>query len=156
TALASSYTPETRANVTLTIYEWLADIAAVNYFVDHAPSSSDPSALARAAFPAAQNEATSNTILSERVKLDAKGEAASLALPAGFAIIGPAINDTIYHPENVRKNVAAVNGQRCPPPTGQGGISKEGDVQQAAATAIGIVVPTPATPTACFATATPA
>jgi hypothetical protein len=40
---------------------------------------------------------------------------------------------------------------RCPPPQGAGAISEEGDVQQAAASAVGITVPPPQTPTACTA-----
>jgi hypothetical protein len=109
------YSLEVKKNVTIIIYEWLADIAAVNKFVDTVGFTTDPkliSVMAAAAYPAAKNEGASNTIISSEVTLDATGEAASKALPAKFNIIGPAINDTIFHPENVKKNVAAVNAQR--------------------------------------------
>jgi hypothetical protein len=39
---------------------------------------------------------------------------------------------------------------RCAPPQGKGAISLEGDVQQAAALAVGITVPPPQTPVACY------
>ena len=42
---------------------------------------------------------------------------------------------------------------RCPPPQGAGAISQEGDVQAAAASAVGITVSPPQTPTACTAVA---
>lgn len=109
------YSPATKANVTAQIFEWLSDIDRVNFFVDTVLLYNDPkiiSAMAAAALPAAMNEGTSNTIISKEVVLDASGEAASKALPPKFDVIGPAINDTIYQPENVRRNVAAVNGQR--------------------------------------------
>ena len=38
---------------------------------------------------------------------------------------------------------------RCPPPQGNDAISQEGAVQAAAASAVGITVPPPATPAAC-------
>lgn len=68
--------------------------------------------MAKIAFAAAQEESTSNTVLLSEVKLDAKGEAASKALVPGFNVIGPAINDTIYQPQNVKRNVDIVNEQR--------------------------------------------
>lgn len=109
------YSPTVKANVTATIYEWLSDIERVNFFVDTVTKETDfkiISSMAAAALPAAMNEGTSNSILLSEVALDASGEAASKALPASFSIIGPAINDTIYQPQNVKKKVAAVNGQR--------------------------------------------
>jgi hypothetical protein len=112
---SQEYSLEVKKNVTITIAEWLADIDVVNKFVDTVGNTTDPkliSVMAAVAYPAAMGEGTSNTIISEEVTLDATGEAASKALPAKFNIIGPAINDTIFHPENVKKNVAAVNGQR--------------------------------------------
>lgn len=39
---------------------------------------------------------------------------------------------------------------RCAPLRGEGAISLEGDVQQAAASAVGITVPPPQTPVACY------
>ena len=114
-AAAGGVSPQVKANVTATIYKWLSDIEVVNNFVDTASSSEDPktiSSQAAVAFVAAMDEGASNTILHQEVMLDASGEVAYQALMPKFAIIGPAINDTIYHPENLAKNVAAVNAAR--------------------------------------------
>ncbi|KAI3390504.1 hypothetical protein diail_9494, partial [Diaporthe ilicicola] len=115
-----------------TIQKWVNDIAAVNSFVDTAgqlKSNKDISDAAAKAFVAAQDEGTSNTDLGKDVQLDASGLAASKALLNQFNIIGPAINDTISNPQNLQKNLDAINGARCPPPAGKGAISEEAAVQ---------------------------
>lgn len=98
-----------------TIQNWLNDIAAVNNFVDTAgqlQNNQDISDAASQAFVAAQDEGTSNTDLGNDVQLDASGLAASQALQDQFNIIGPAINDTISNPQNLQKNLDAINGAR--------------------------------------------
>ncbi|KAI7774343.1 hypothetical protein LA080_008869 [Diaporthe eres] len=135
-----------------TIQNWLNDIAAVNSFVDTAgqlQNNQDISDAAAQAFVAAQDEGTSNTDLGNDVQLDASGLAASQALQDQFNIIGPAINDTISNPQNLQKNLDAINGARCPPPAGNGAIFEEAAVQQSAAAAAGIQAATPALPNAC-------
>ncbi|KUJ18912.1 uncharacterized protein LY89DRAFT_732451 [Mollisia scopiformis] len=151
---SDGYSASVKKNVTEQIAIWQSAIDTVNNFVDtvliFANDSTEVSKMAVVAFAAAQEESSSNTILSDEVQIDASGEAASKALVPGFNIIGPAINDTIYQPQNVKKNVDTVNEERCAPPRGKGAISLEGDVQQAAASAVGIIVPPPQTPVACY------
>jgi hypothetical protein len=104
-----------KANVTAQISKWLGDIESVNNFVDTVGSVTDPvviSSMAATAFVAAQDEGASNTILQQDVTLDASGQAAAKALLGQFNIIGPAINDTIFNPGNVQKNLNAINGAR--------------------------------------------
>jgi hypothetical protein len=112
----AQYSAATKQNVTEQIALWQAAIDTVNNFVDtvllFASDPSEVSNMAKVAFAAAQEESSSNTILSSEVKLDAKGEAASKELVPGFNVIGPAINNTIYQPQNVKKNVDTVNGER--------------------------------------------
>jgi hypothetical protein len=170
-ASAQVVSPQVKANVSAQIDKWLSDIKSVNTFVDTVGSVTNAatiSSMAATAFVAAQNEGASNTILQQDVTLDASGRAAAQALLGQFNIIGPAINDTIFNPGNVQKNLDAINGarycyltqletyslltalpSRCPPPQGSGAISQEGDVQAAAALAVGITVSPPQTPTAC-------
>ncbi|CZR51418.1 uncharacterized protein PAC_01294 [Phialocephala subalpina] len=153
-AAAKVVSAQVKANVSAQIDKWLSDIESVNTFVDTVGSVTNPaiiSSMAATAFVAAQNEGASNTILQQDVTLDACGQAAAQALIGQFNIIGPAINDTIFNPGNVKKNLDAINGARCPPPQGAGAISQEGDVQAAAASAVGIAVSPPQTPTACTA-----
>lgn len=105
----------TQQKVAGTIQNWLNDIAAVNNFVDTAgqlQNNQDISDAAAQAFVAAQDEGTSNTDLGNDVQLDASGLAASQALLDQFNIIGPAINDTITNPQNLQKNLDAINGAR--------------------------------------------
>lgn len=105
----------TQQKVAGTIQNWLNDIAAVNNFVDTAgqlKNNQDISDAAAQAFVAAQDEGTSNTDLGNDVQLDASGLAASQALQDQFNIIGPAINDTITNPQNLQKNLDAINGAR--------------------------------------------
>lgn len=105
----------TQQKVAGTIQNWLNDIAAVNSFVDTAgqlQNNQDISDAAAQAFVAAQDEGTSNTDLGNDVQLDASGLAASQALQDQFNIIGPAINDTISNPQNLQKNLDAINGAR--------------------------------------------
>lgn len=105
----------TQQKVAGTIQNWLNDIAAVNNFVDTAgqlQNNQDISDAAAQAFVAAQDEGTSNTDLGNDVQLDASGLAASQALQDQFNIIGPAINDTITNPQNLQKNLDAINGAR--------------------------------------------
>ncbi|KIN06866.1 hypothetical protein OIDMADRAFT_46790 [Oidiodendron maius Zn] len=145
---------QVKANVSAQINKWLHDIKSVNNFVDtvgNVTNSTLISSMAATAFIAAQNEGASNTILQNDVKLDACGQAAAEALVGQFNIIGPAINDTISNPGNLQKNLDAINGARCPPPRGAGAISEEGEVQAAAALAVGIKVHPPQTPTVCNA-----
>lgn len=111
--------------VTTSIEKWLQDIQAVNTFVDTAgglQSAQEISAAASTAFVAAQDEGTQNDALQKLVQLDASGLSAAQDLLNQFNIIGPAINDTISNPQNVQKNIAAINGARyvnvpsMPPP----------------------------------------
>lgn len=105
----------TQQKVAGTIQNWLNDIAAVNNFVDTAgqlQNNQDISDAAAQAFVAAQDEGTSNTDLGNDVQLDASGLAAAQALQDQFNIIGPAINDTISNPQNLQKNLDAINGAR--------------------------------------------
>jgi hypothetical protein len=151
-AAPTGVSPQVKAKVTTQINKWLSDIESVNTFVDTVGKVTDPatiSSLAAKAFVAAQDEGASNTILQQDVTLDASGKAAAQALVGQFNIIGPAINDTVSNPANLQKNLNAINGARCPPPKGAGAISEEGDVQAAAALAVGITVSPPQTPTAC-------
>lgn len=104
-----------KAKVAATIDQWLNDINTVNNFVDtvgKVPDSEQISCMASEAFVAAQNEGTSNTDLQNDVTLDASGQAAAKALLGQFNIIGPAINDTIFNPGNLQKNLDAINGAR--------------------------------------------
>jgi hypothetical protein len=106
---------QVKANVSAQIDKWLGDIKSVNTFVDTVGSVTDPaviSSMAATAFVAAQNEGVSNTVLQQDVTLDASGLAAAQALIGQFNIIGPAINDTIFNPGNVQKNLDAINGAR--------------------------------------------
>jgi hypothetical protein len=106
---------QVKANVSAQIDKWLCDIKSVNTFVDIVGSVTDPaviSSMAATAFVAAQNEGVSNTVLQQDVTLDASGLAAAQALIGQFNIIGPAINDTIFNPGNVQKNLDAINGAR--------------------------------------------
>jgi len=151
-AAAGAVSAQLKAKVSATIHQWLKDIITVNNFVDTVGSITDPaiiSSMAATTFVAAQNEGTSNADLQKDVTLDASGQAAAQALLGQFDIIGPAINDTIFNPGNLQKNLDAINGARCPPPQGADAISQEGAVQAAAASAVGIRIPPPATPTAC-------
>ncbi|KAK8057924.1 hypothetical protein PG996_011861 [Apiospora saccharicola] len=99
-----------------TITAWQNAIKGVNTFVDNVLKEKDPkvvSSMAATAFKSAQVEGDSNTALQADVKnLDASGTQAAQALLAQFNIIGPAINDTIANPQNVVKNVGAINGAR--------------------------------------------
>lgn len=102
-------------DVTASITKWLADIQAVNTFVDTAGSLTNAqqiSSAASTAFVSAQDEGTQNTALQKLVQLDASGQAAAQDLLNQFNIIGPAINDTISNPQNLQKNLAAINGAR--------------------------------------------
>ena len=104
-----------QAKVQGTINSWLGDINTVNNFVDTVGGLQDPaqiSQLAATAFKSAQDEGASNTALQKDVQLDAQGLDAAKALLGQFNIIGPAINDTIFNPGNVKKNLAAINGAR--------------------------------------------
>lgn len=101
--------------VSTDINKWLADIQAVNTFVDTAgtlQSDQEISNAAATAFVAAQDEGTQNDNLAKAVKLDSLGLAANKDLASQFAIIGPAINDTITNPQNLQKNLDAINGAR--------------------------------------------
>eukprot|EP00918_Siedleckia_nematoides_P055180 GHVU01120358.1.p1 GENE.GHVU01120358.1~~GHVU01120358.1.p1 ORF type:complete len:179 (+),score=24.68 GHVU01120358.1:68-604(+) len=151
--LSDKYSTQVKRNVTEQIQIWQNAIDTVNTFVDTVLLVTDPaevSRMAATAFAAAQNEQTSNAILSGEITLDASGEAASKALIPQFGVIGPAINETIYQPQNVQKNVDTINKQRCAPPRGEDAISREGCVQEAAASAVGILILPPKTPIACY------
>lgn len=114
-ARAKAISPEVKANVSATINQWLSDIQAVNTFVDTVRSCENPTAIssqAADAFKAAQNEGVSNSILQQDVTLDNSGKTAAQALLAQFNIIGPAINDTIFNPNNLNRNLDAINGAR--------------------------------------------
>lgn len=114
-ANASAAAAGSAQDVTASITKWLADIQAVNTFVDTAGSLTDAqqiSSAASTAFVAAQDEGTQNTALQKLVTLDASGQAAAQDLLNQFNIIGPAINDTISNPQNLQKNLAAINGAR--------------------------------------------
>lgn len=155
-AQAVAVSAEVKANVTAQIAKWQNDIKAVNTFVDTVGKVTDSatiSSMAATAFVAAQNEGASNTILQQDVKLSGAGAAAAKALTGQFNIIGPAINDTISNPQNLQKNLDAINGARCPPPQGGGAIGQEGAVQLAAGQAVGIKVAPPELPSACTAAA---
>ncbi|KAJ4389710.1 hypothetical protein N0V93_007182 [Gnomoniopsis smithogilvyi] len=136
------------------VNQWLQDIKDVNTFVDTAlnlKSAQDISDAASTAFVAAQDEGTQNDNLAAAVQLDSLGALANKDLANQFGIIGPAINDTIFNPQNLQKNLDAINGARCPPPVGDGAILEEGAVQQAAAQAVGAVADAPEIPQACNA-----
>lgn len=97
------------------INKWLQDIQAVNDFVDTAgnlKSNQEISDAAATAFVAAQDEGTQNDNLQKLTQLDASGLAAATDLLNQFGIIGPAINDTISNPQNLQKNLDAINGAR--------------------------------------------
>lgn len=105
----------TQQQVAGTIQQWLNDIATVNNFVDTAGQLTDAqqiSDFASQTFIAAQDEGTSNTALQQAVQLDASGLSAAQDLLNQFNIIGPAINDTISNPQNLQKNLDAINGAR--------------------------------------------
>jgi hypothetical protein len=65
---------------------------------------------------------------------------------------GTAVSHLLAYPKFTHVNYLTF---RCPPPVGAGAISEEGDVQAAAAKAVGITVPPPALPTACNAITAP-
>lgn len=115
---AAGANPAAAQQVTASIDKWLQDIQAVNNFVDTAgslQSAQEISAAASTAFVAAQDEGTQNDALQKLVQLDASGLSAAQDLQNQFKIIGPAINDTISNPQNVQKNIAAINGARYVP-----------------------------------------
>lgn len=163
--------------VSSAIDSWLQDIKDVNTFVDTAANlknAQDISDAAATAFVAAQDEGTQNDNLAKLANLDASGLAANQDLLNQFNIIGPAINDTISNPQNLQKNLDAINGARydypscasflnypckstlannvnysCPPPVGNGAIFEEGAVQQSAALDAGVQAALPELPDAC-------
>lgn len=95
--------------------QWLQDIKDVNTFVDTAlnlKSDQEISDAATTAFAAAQDEGTQNDNLAGAVQLDSLGALANKDLANQFGIIGPAINDTIFNPQNLQKNLDAINGAR--------------------------------------------
>jgi chromosome condensin MukBEF ATPase and DNA-binding subunit MukB len=144
--------PALVANVSAAIARWLDDIEAVNNFVDTAINSQSLAAVsgqASAALVAAQNEGASLAILQADVPLGPAGQAAALALPGQFAIIGPAIQDVITNPQNLQQDLNLINGARCPPPRGKDAIAQESAVQQGAAMAVGLTVSPPPLPAAC-------
>lgn len=97
------------------VNQWLQDIKDVNTFVDTAAglqSDQEISDAAKTAFVAAQDEGTQNDNLAAAVKLDSLGALANKDLANQFGIIGPAINDTIFNPQNLQKNLDAINGAR--------------------------------------------
>lgn len=98
--------------------QWLQDIKDVNTFVDTAlnlKSDQEISDAAATAFTAAQDEGTQNDNLAGAVQLDSLGALANKDLANQFGIIGPAINDTIFNPQNLQKNLDAINGARYDP-----------------------------------------
>lgn len=106
---------QTQQQVADTIQKWLTDIATVNNFVDTAGQLTDAqqiSDFAAQTLVAAQDEGTSNDALQKAVQLDASGLSAAQDLLNQFNIIGPAINDTVTNPQNLQKNLAAINGAR--------------------------------------------
>lgn len=112
---AASNSSAVAQQVLTTINKWLSDIEAVNTFVDTAGQLKSNQAISKAAataFVAAQDEGVSNSALQTDVQLDATGLAAAKDLLNQFSIIGPAINDTISNPQNLQKNLAAINGAR--------------------------------------------
>lgn len=112
---AQAVSAATQQQVAGTIQQWLADIATVNNFVDTAGQMTDAqqiSQFAAATLVAAQDEGTSNTALQQAVQLDASGLSAAQDLLNQFNIIGPAINDTVTNPQNLQKNLAAINAAR--------------------------------------------
>lgn len=97
------------------VNQWLQDIKDVNTFVDTAlnlKSNQEISDAATTAFAAAQDEGTQNDNLAGAVQLDSLGALANKDLANQFGIIGPAINDTIFNPQNLQKNLDAINGAR--------------------------------------------
>lgn len=97
------------------IDKWLQDIQAVNDFVDTAgqlDNNQDISDAAATALVAAQDEGVENDNLQKLVDLDASGLAAATDLLNQFNIIGPAIQDTVDNPQNLQKNLDAINGAR--------------------------------------------
>lgn len=114
-AATQAVSAATQQQVASTIQKWLTDIATVNNFVDTAGAMTNAqqiSSFAAQTFVAAQDEGTSNTALQQAVQLDASGLSAAQDLLNQFNIIGPAINDTITNPQNLQKNLAAINGAR--------------------------------------------
>lgn len=114
-AANASVNAATQQQVSSTIQKWLSDIATVNNFVDTASQLTDAkqiSDFAAQTFVAAQDEGASNTALQQAVQLDASGLSAAQDLLNQFNIIGPAINDTISNPQNLQKNLDAINGAR--------------------------------------------
>lgn len=102
-------------SVSAAIDAWLKDIKAVNTFVDTTANLTDPAAITAAAttaLVAAQDEGVQNDALKSLANLDASGLAANTDLANQFNIIGPAIKDTIANPQNLQKNLAAINGAR--------------------------------------------
>lgn len=100
------------------VNQWLQDIKDVNTFVDTAltlKSNQEISDAAATAFTAAQDEGTQNDNLAGAVQLDSIGALANKDLANQFGIIGPAINDTIFNPQNLQKNLDAINGARYVP-----------------------------------------
>lgn len=117
TAMANGTTTQQQQQVTAAIDAWLRDIQAVNTFVDTAGAlgADQPQAVSDAAataLVAAKDEGTQNDALAALVALDASGRAAAADLANQFGIIGPAIEDTVANPQNVQKNLDAINGAR--------------------------------------------
>lgn len=102
-------------DVSDSINTWLQDIKDVNTFVDTAASlknDNDISAAAATALVAAQDEGVQNTALAGLATLDASGLSANADLLNQFNIIGPAIQDTVDNPQNLQKNLDAINAAR--------------------------------------------
>jgi len=111
---AANASGDTQA-VSDSINKWLKDIEAVNKFVDTAGTLKDNAAISKAAstaLVAAKDEGVNNDALANLTTLDASGKSANKGLAAQFAIIGPAIKDTVSNPQNLKKNLAAINGAR--------------------------------------------
>lgn len=102
-------------DVSAAIDKWLQDIKAVNKFVDTAgglKSDADITNAAKTALKAAMDEGTQNDALASLTTLDSAGAAANKDLAGQFNIIGPAIKDTTTNPQNLQKNLNAINGAR--------------------------------------------
>lgn len=112
---ANANADDTAQQVTDAINTWLDDIKAVNTFVDTAgqlDNDQDIIDAATTALAAAQDEGVENDALAGLVDLDASGLAANQDLLNQFNIIGPAIQDTVDNPQNLQKNLDAINGAR--------------------------------------------
>lgn len=112
---AADVDADTAQDVTDAINKWLDDIKAVNDFVDTAgqlDNDQDIIDAATTALAAAQDEGVENDALAGLVDLDASGLAANTDLLNQFNIIGPAIQDTVDNPQNLQKNLDAINGAR--------------------------------------------